>query len=67
MFRVQRPQNETVRRDHPEECDRNCVAAQTGFRVYLEGHGDLVSGLIIGIIGVIIWAIGVIKLLIKSP
>ena len=33
----------------------------------MEGHGDLVSTLIKGIIGVIIWLIGVIDLLIKSP
>ena len=35
--------------------------------LYLEGHGDLVSGLILGIIGVIIWLTGVINLLTKSP
>ena len=34
---------------------------------YLEGQGDLVSGLIMGIIGVTIWVIGVINLLTKSP
>ena len=34
---------------------------------YLEGHGDLVSGLIMGIIRVIIWLIGVSNLLTKSP
>ena len=34
---------------------------------YLEGHEDLVSRLIMGIIGVVIWAIGVISLLTKSP
>ena len=34
---------------------------------YLEGHGDLVSRLNMGIIGVIIWPIGVINLLTKSP
>ena len=33
----------------------------------LEGHGDLVSRLVMGIIGVIIWLIGVINLLTKSP
>ena len=38
-----------------------------GFGVYLEGHGDLVSRLIMGITGVIIWLIGVIDLLTKSP
>ena len=37
------------------------------FRVYFEGHGDLVSRLILGIIGVIIWLIGVIHILTKSP
>ena len=36
-------------------------------RQYLEGQGDLVSRLIMGIIGVIIWVIGVIILLTKSP
>ena len=34
---------------------------------YLEGQGDLVTGLIMGIIGVSIWVIGVITLLTKSP
>ena len=35
---------------------------------YLEGQGDLVSGLIMGIKGVTIWVIiGVITLLTKSP
>ena len=34
---------------------------------YLEGQGDLVTRLIIGIIGVTIWVIGVINLLTKSP
>ena len=32
----------------------------------LEGHGDLVSRLITGIIGVIMWLMGVINLLIIS-
>ena len=36
-------------------------------RVYLEGQGDLVSGLIMGITRVIIWVIGVINLLSMSP
>ena len=30
------------------------------YSVYLEGHGDLVSGLMMGIIGVSIWLIWVI-------
>ena len=34
---------------------------------YLRGQGDLVSGLIMGIIGLTIWVIGVINLLTKSP
>ena len=34
---------------------------------YLEGQGDLVSRLILGIIGVTIWLIGVISILTKSP
>ena len=40
-----------------------------GFRIctYLEGHGDLINGLIMGIIGDIISFIGVINLLTKSP
>ena len=38
-----------------------------GCRVCLEGQGDLVSRLIMGIIGVTIWVIGVIDLLTKSP
>ena len=36
-------------------------------RSYWEGQGDLVTGLIMGIIGVSIWVIGVITLLTKSP
>ena len=44
-------------------------AAKTGEAVilYLEGQGDLVSGLIRGISRVTIWVIGVIILLNKSP
>ena len=38
-----------------------------GFRVYLEGQGDLVTRLIVGIIGVAKWVIGVVNLLPKSP
>ena len=34
---------------------------------YLGGQGDLISRLIMGIIGVTIWVIGVINLLTKSP
>ena len=34
---------------------------------YLEGHGDLVSGLMIGILGLTMRVIGVINLLTKSP
>ena len=34
---------------------------------YLEGHGDLVSRLIMGMIGLMIWLIGVINPLTKSP
>ena len=34
---------------------------------YLEGQGDLVSRLIMGIIRVTIWVIGVINLLTKFP
>ena len=37
------------------------------WQILLDGHGDLVSRLIIGIIGVIIWLIGLINLLTKSP
>ena len=34
---------------------------------YLEGQGDLVSRIIMGIIGDTIWLIGVISILTKSP
>ena len=34
---------------------------------YLEGHGDLVSRLIMRVTGVTIWAIGVISILTKYP
>ena len=39
----------------------------TGLRAYLEGQGDLVTRLIMGIIGVTVWVLGVINLLTKSP
>ena len=35
--------------------------------LYLEGQGDVVNGLIMGIIWVPIWVIGVISQLTKSP
>ena len=35
--------------------------------LYLEGHGDLVSRRMLGIIGCSISLIGVIRILIKSP
>ena len=35
--------------------------------LYLEGQGDLVSRLIMAIIGLIMWVIGVTNLLTKSP
>ena len=38
-----------------------------GFGIYLKGHGDLVSTLIMEIGGVVIWLIGVVSLLLKSP
>ena len=38
-----------------------------GFMDYLEGQGNLVTRLIMGIIGVTICALGVIDLLTKSP
>ena len=34
---------------------------------YLEGHGDLASGLLTGIAGVIIWLFGAVSILTKSP
>ena len=37
------------------------------FYPYLEGQGDLVTRLIMGIIGVTMWVIGVINLLTESP
>ena len=46
------------------------LALDLGFRglgIYLEGQGDLISRLIMGIIRVTIWVIGVINLLTKSP
>ena len=36
-------------------------------RIYLEGHGDLVSRLIIRITRVTTWVFGVMNLLTKSP
>ena len=35
--------------------------------LYSEGYGDLVSRLILGVIGLLIWLIGAINLLTKSP
>ena len=40
---------------------------QLGFNAYLEGHGDLLSRLIIRISRVTVWVIGVLNLLTKSP
>ena len=49
-------------------CSATCVdPPRTFFIHYLEGQGDLVSRLIIGIIRVTIWVIGVINPLTKSP
>ena len=39
----------------------------TAFKALLGGSGELVTSLIMGIIGVTTWVIGVIKLLTKSP
>ena len=36
-----------------------------GLYYFLEGHGDLISGLIMGIIGVIIWLIGFLTYLLS--
>ena len=35
--------------------------------IYLEGQEDLASRLIVSIIGVLLWLIGVLNLLTKSP
>ena len=45
------------------------VTGDTGRGVgrYLEGQGDLVSMLIVGITGVILWLIGVISVLTLEP
>ena len=43
------------------------VSLFNGGRNYLEGHEDLVGRLIIGRIGAIVWLIGVINLLTRSP
>ena len=48
----------------PEADSLNLLLSKRG---YLEGQGDLVSGLIMGITRVTIWVIGVINLLTKSP
>ena len=40
---------------------------ELSLRPFLEGHGDLVSGLIRGIVGVIIWLTEVIHLLTNFP
>ena len=50
--------------------DRHCrnptiTNINFAFIVYLEGHGDLVSRLIMGTIGVILWLTGVINVLTK--
>ena len=50
---------------------KHCTAIPTVQRCrhghYLEGHGDVVTRLIMGITGVILWFIGVISILTKSP
>ena len=38
-----------------------------GFRVNLEGQGNLVHGLRIGVAGIITWLLGVIRSCKKSP
>ena len=43
---------------------RSRVMPKIPWILYLEGHGDLVSRLVMGITGVIIWLMGVMKLLI---
>ena len=57
--------------DAPEDCWINGHAVQAvlalGLRAYLEGQGDLVTSLIMGIIWVTIWVIGVKTILTKSP
>ena len=47
-------------KDHPQ-----WLKEQMHGNSYLEGHGNLASGLILGIIVVIVWFIGVIHLLTK--
>ena len=51
----------------PEMNSMTLLWGLLNFRAYLEGQGDLVSRLIMGIIRVTIWVIGVINLLTKSP
>ena len=54
---------------HPRHClPNNFSRAQgrLGFRVYLEGQGDLVNGFIMGTTRVTIWVVGVMNLLTKS-
>ena len=56
----------------PQTCPKRLLplsASPTGIvpKPYLEGQGDLVTRLIMGIIGVTIWVIGVSNLLTKSP
>ena len=43
------------------------VLVSSLFRGYLEGHGGLVGRLVTGIVGFILWLIGTINLLTKSP
>ena len=43
------------------------VSCNLNPKPYLEGQGDLVSRLILGIFRVTIWVIGVLSLLTKSP
>ena len=53
--------------DHSVARNRSAICKGLGLRDYLEGHGDLVSRLMIRITRVTIWVIGVINLLTKSP
>ena len=44
-----------------------CTPKPQNPKPYLEGHGDFVDGLRMGITRVTTWVIGVINLLTKSP
>ena len=52
---------------HPNDRHRLLACTKDAWQECLEGHADSASRLIKGIIGVILWFVGVIRILTRSP